>query len=178
MGSFFRLPARKGDFLKIVLPCTWEHDFRGPRGSKKHQNRVRKQCAAGNVLRERLGELRGSILERFSLHFGPPNRSKSESKRKLNCRSNFEAKNKTWLSWNGKRERQGSVEHCRPKKRRKSIGKEERPEHEHREEQQGKRSESIGSRNPARLYNRGGALARALRARAAGWSGGDHILSV
>ena len=72
----------------------------------------------------------------------------------------------TWLSWNGKRERLKSVEHCRRKKRRKSIGKEERPEHEHREEQQGKRSKSIVSRKPARLYNRGGALARALRARA------------
>ena len=73
---------------------------------------------------------------------------------------------KTWLSWNGKRERLKSVEHCRRKKRRKSIGKEERPEHEHREEQQGKRSKSSVSRKPARLYNRGGALARALRARA------------
>ena len=72
----------------------------------------------------------------------------------------------TWLSWNGKRERLKSVEHCRRKKRRKSIGKEERPEHEHREEQQGKRSKSSVSRKPARLYNRGGALARALRARA------------
>ena len=72
----------------------------------------------------------------------------------------------TWLSWNGKRERPESVEHCMRKKKRKSIGKEERPEHEHREEQQGKRSESIGSSQPARLYNRGGALARALRARA------------
>ena len=107
-------------------------------------------------------------MERFWLHFGPPNRSKSESKRKLNFRSIFDPKPETWLSWNGKRERPKSVEHCRRKKRRKSIGKEERPEHEHREEQQGKRSESIGSRKPARLYNRGGALARALRARALG----------
>jgi len=72
----------------------------------------------------------------------------------------------TWLSWNGKRERRKNVEHCRRQKRRKSIGKEERPEHEHREEQQGKRSKSSVSRKPARLYNRGGALARALRARA------------
>ena len=72
----------------------------------------------------------------------------------------------TWLSWNGKRERPESVEHCMRKKRRKSIGKEERPEHEHREEQQGKSRKSIVSRKPARLYNRGGALARALRARA------------
>ena len=52
------------------------------------------------------------------------------------------------------------------KKRRKSMGKEERPEHEHREERQGKRSKSIVNRKPARLYDRGWALARALRARA------------
>ena len=78
----------------------------------------------------------------------------------------FTPKTETWLSWNGKRERPESVEHCMRKKRRKSIGKEERPEHEHREEQQGKSRKSIVSRKPARLYNRGGALARALRARA------------
>ena len=58
------------------------------------------------------------------------------------------------------------MEHCIRKKRRKSIGKEERPEHEHRKEQYGKRSKSIVSRKPARLYNRGWAFARALRARA------------
>ena len=75
-------------------------------------------------------------------------------------------KTKTWLSWNGKREKRESVEHCWRKKRRKGIGKEESPEYEHRTEQYGKRSKSIVSRKPARLYNRGWALARALRARA------------
>ena len=78
----------------------------------------------------------------------------------------FGSENKPGYHGTGSARDSKSVEHCRRKKRRKSIGKEERPEHEHREEQQGKRSKSSVSRKPARLYNRGGALARALRARA------------
>ena len=74
--------------------------------------------------------------------------------------------NKTWLSWNGKRVRRESVEHCRRSKRRKSSGEEEEQEHEHQEEQQRKTSKSITSHKPARLDIRGWALARALRARA------------
>ena len=42
----------------------------GPGGSEKHQKRVRKQCAAGGVLQERLGRLLGSICEHFGLRFG------------------------------------------------------------------------------------------------------------
>ena len=62
--------------------------------------------------------------------------------------------------------RRESVEHCRRSKRRKSSGEEEEQEHEHQEEQQRKTSKSIPSRKPARLHNRGWALARALRAHA------------
>ena len=50
----------------------------GPGGSEKHQKRVRKQCAAGGVLQERLGRLLGSMFEHFGFHFGSQNRSESK----------------------------------------------------------------------------------------------------
>ena len=73
---------------------------------------------------------------------------------------------KTWLSWNGKRERRESIKHCKRSKSRKSSGEEEEQEQRHREQQDRKRSQSIPSCKPASLGNRGWALARALRARA------------
>jgi hypothetical protein len=50
----------------------------GPGGSEKHQKRVRKQCAAGGVLQERLGTLQGSICDNFGLPFGSQNRSENK----------------------------------------------------------------------------------------------------
>ena len=78
----------------------------------------------------------------------------------------FFIEKKTWLSWNGKRERRESVKHCKRSKSRKSSGEEEEQEQRHREQQERKRSKSIPSCKPASLDNRGWALARALRARA------------
>ena len=59
-----------------------------------------------------------------------------------------------------------SVEPCKRSKSCESSGEEEQQEHENREQQPRKRSKSIPSCKPARLNNRGWALARALRARA------------
>ena len=52
----------------------------GPGGLEKHQKRVRKQCAAGGVLQERLGKLLGSMCEHFWLPFGSQNRLESKLK--------------------------------------------------------------------------------------------------
>ena len=65
-----------------------------------------------------------------------------------------------------KRMRLESVEHCKRSKSSECSREEEQQEHENREQQPRKRSKSIPRCKPARLNNRGWALARALRARA------------
>ena len=70
-GVLFWPPARKPDFVRIVLPPTREHDFHGSGGSEKRQKRVWKQCAAGGVLQDRLGRLLGSIFEHSGSILGP-----------------------------------------------------------------------------------------------------------
>ena len=87
LGSFFGPQPEKHIFWETCSRLHGSMLFKGPRGSKNHEKRVRKQCAAGGVLQERLGRLSGSIWEHFELHFGPQNRPKS----KLKFEANFEA---------------------------------------------------------------------------------------
>ena len=80
LGSFFGPQPEKQILWKTCSRLHGSMIFKGPRGSKNHEKRVRKQCAAGGVLQERLGRLSGSIWEHFELHFGPQNRPKSKLK--------------------------------------------------------------------------------------------------
>ena len=78
LGSFFGPQPEKQILWKTCSRLHGSMLFKGPRGSKPHEKRVRKQCAAGGVLQERLGRLSGSIWEHFGLHFltkiGPKNK--------------------------------------------------------------------------------------------------------
>ena len=61
--------------------------FSGPRGSNISEKLIRKQHPAGTGFQERLGRLRGAILEPFGGHLGPQNRSGrgSENYFKFEC---------------------------------------------------------------------------------------------
>ena len=67
-GMVFRCPSEKREFMKNRTAPTRELNFRGSGGSKIDQKSVRKQHPAGTGLQERLGRLRGSILEAFRVH--------------------------------------------------------------------------------------------------------------
>ena len=54
------------------------------------------------------------------------------------------APKKTWLSWNGKRVRRESVEHCKRRKSRESSGENEHQRQTHRDESTGKVAEVSG----------------------------------
>ena len=59
LGSFFGPQLEKLIFSESCSRLHGSTIFEGPGGSKKREKRVRKQCAAGGVLQERLGRLLG-----------------------------------------------------------------------------------------------------------------------
>ena len=90
--------------------------FRGPRGSQNSPKRRPETAASGNLARERLGSLLGSIFGPswafWVSQIGPEIGPKGE----LKFEAIFIPKTETWRSWNGKRERLESRKTCKRRK--------------------------------------------------------------
>ena len=85
-GVLFRSPARKLDFVKNMLPPTWEHDFQGSGGVGKAQktcpeavcDRRRAPRASWGPLGFDLGPILGSFWDPKSLEKPPENKLEVE----------------------------------------------------------------------------------------------------